>query len=830
MKELLGTRFSKACRVVCPTREVILGYRSILAACLAVFLCSCSATTPVLTIGGDVTRVIRHEAPLVSKVDISPDGRYVLSGSLDSFILWDILQGKKIRTFDHPRAWVADTTAVAFSPDGKYAASGSKGIKLWDLSTGKEKLTFDDNLRTTTIAFSPDGKYLISGGPRAGGAGRYIPPNMQMFDVATGKEIRDFDPVAQIWSVAYSPDGNHALSGGVYVYGGRIDLWDVSSGKPVKTEEQGIDDPSVLSVAFSADGKYALSGGGKNELILWDAQRLTELKRFAGHQGVAQISSVAFSPDGLYALSATWKDNIKIWDVRSGTEWKTLEGHSSLQIYSAAKFFPNGRYVISAGDASTRIWDVSTGQEVASLIAFKDGEWIVITREGYYNASARGAEQYLGIQVAGEEYSVDQFYDVFYRPDIVAAKLKGEDISGLVTITMKDAIKNPPPAVEFTSRVRDTSRSRVNVCYRIKSTGGGIGEVRLFHNGKLIQSDGYYKEIARSAADGKTQLTALDSKAIYADMRSVSVKGRADNITVSGQAKGNLVEDCRELETVPGENEVSIAAFNGGNTVQSNMKTVRFNSSAKSDDPRLYILSIGIDRYRDSAVNLKYAVKDAKDLEEKLKAQSATLYKPQNIHYTLLTDGEATKANITGKIDDMSKIIKPNDGFILFAAGHGVLLQNQYYLLTHDFNGQVGGESMISSNEIVEVSKKIKSLSQLFIFDTCHAGGVDTIVSGLYDARMSVLARKMGLHIYASASDRQSALDGYKGNGLFTHALLNGLDNNREADRNKDGKVSVVGLGSYSKEKTAGISREIGHAQTPLIINFGRDYPVYQLR
>jgi len=127
------------------------------------------------------------------------------------------------------------------------------------------------------------------------------------------------------------------------------------------------------------------------------------------------------------------------------------------------------------------------------------------------------------------------------------------------------------------------------------------------------------------------------------------------------------------------------------------------------------------------------------------------------------------------------------------------------------------------------MSKKIKSLSQLLIFDTCHAGGVDTIVNGLYDARMSVLAKKMGLHIYASASDKQSAIDGYKGNGLFTYTLLDGLNNNREADRNKDGLITVVGLGEYSKKATSRISKEVGHSQTPLIINFGRDNTIYKL-
>jgi len=800
-------------------------YRKISIVCFALFLSSCTAT-PVLTRYGDISREIKHDAPLVAKVDISPDGRYALSGSLDHFILWDIRRGKKIQTFDHPRAYVNDATAVAFSPDGKYIASGSKGIKLWDLSNRQEIIIFDGSVRTSSLAFSPDGKYLLSGGPPAGSK---IPSNMQIYDVATGKEVKDFDPVGVIWSVAYSPDGKYALSGGAYRYGGRIDLWDVSSGKPIKTEEHIIDDPMVHAVSFSADGKYALSGGGKHELILWDAKSLTEIKRFVGHKGTAQIWSVAFSPDGKYAVSATWKDDIKIWNIASGAEYKTLTGHSSIKSYSAAKFFPNSKYVISAGDASTRIWDVSTGEEVASMIAFKDGEWIVITREGYYNASARGAEQYLSIKLADKEYSVDQFYDVFYRPDIVAAKLRGEDISGLISITMKDAIKNPPPALEFTSKLSDTTKSKVKLCYRIKSTGGGIGEVRLFHNGKLVQSDGFYREVTKTST-GTTPLALLNSRSIYADMRSLNIKAKTDVALITSKSKGDLFEDCKEIDAIAGENEVSVSAFNGSNTVQSYMKTIKFNSGIKSADPHLYVLSIGIDQYKDSSVNLKYAAKDARDMEEKIKVQSATLYNSRNIHHELLTDREATKANIAKTIDDLAAKIKPQDSFILFVAGHGVLLQNQYYLLTHDFAGQVSTDSMISSNEIVEMSKKIKSLSQLFIFDTCHAGGVDTIVSGLYDARMSVLAKKMGLHIYASANDKQTAMDGYKGNGLFTHVLLDGLNNNREADKYKDGKVTIVGLGEYSKNKTANLSKQIGHSQTPLMINFGKDSPIYKLQ
>jgi WD40 repeat protein len=489
----------------------------------------------------------------------------------------------------------------------------------------------------------------------------------------------------------------------------------------------------------------------------------------------------------------------------------------------------DGKSIISGStDAAIRIWNTSTGEERAMMVSFEDGEWLVITSEGYYNSSEKGA-QYLNVKFEDKNYTVDQFYDVFYRPDIVTAKLSGQDISGLISITMKDAIKTPPPLVEFTSHTSGNDQQKAKVCYQVKSTGGGIGEVRLFHNGKLIQSDGYYREVAKTSTE-QTQLVSLNSRSIYADMRSLNIKAKTDSTLMVSKSKGDLFEDCKEIDAIAGENEVSISAFNGSNTVQSYMKTVNFSSGVKSEDPHLYILSIGVDQYTDSNVNLKYAVKDAKDLEERIKIQSATLYKPQNIHYSLVTDREATKTNIVNKVNELSNTIKPQDNFILFVAGHGVLLQNQYYMLTHDYNGQVSDTNMISSNEIVEMSKKIKSLNQLFIFDTCHAGRVDTIVSGLYDARMSVLAKKMGLHIYASANDKQVAMDGYKGNGLFTYTLLDGLNNNKEADKNKDGKVTVVGLGEYSKKMTTNISKEIGHSQTPLIINFGKDSPIYKLQ
>src|SRR5439155_19403073 len=78
--------------------------------------------------------------------------------------------------------------SLAFSPDGKFIASGAYGeVILWDASTGtiKEKLTgFAD--RVVTLSFSHDSKQLATGGgvPTEDGEAK-------AFQVATGKQAPD---------------------------------------------------------------------------------------------------------------------------------------------------------------------------------------------------------------------------------------------------------------------------------------------------------------------------------------------------------------------------------------------------------------------------------------------------------------------------------------------------------------------------------------------------------------------------------------------------------------------------------------------------------------
>ncbi|MBI3585390.1 MAG: caspase family protein [Nitrospinae bacterium] len=816
------------------------------------FLASCAFTPEIPEIRlkpGEFGMQINRPSPIISCIAYSPKDRHVAIGKVSGeLIIWDISEGRKIWSVEasektdkgrHKKA----VLSVFFTTDGSHvvSASGGGAVKIWNIESGRLVRTFrgvNDNEFLNTAAITPDGTRILVGGGEDDGT--WFSGVLRLWDIESGRVIRElqipktraFEGVAtSVQSVAISQDGKLALA----AYQSSIKLWNMETGWELRKFEYKKSFsfvPIVERVAFLPDGKHFISQAGEKigstAIRLWDIETSETIRTFGGKLP----RKPTLSPDGRYVLCGEGEEGImNLWDLKTGQIVKKFKGKLSFYSFLADEGIvsKDGRRMVSfSPDASIRIWDIESEEEIMMMVAFEDGEWLAITTEGYYNASANG-HKYLNVMLGESVYTAGAFYDVFYRPDIVAAKLRGDDISGLVTITMQDAIKSPPPVVEINPIASTINESKVKVCYKAKSTGGGIGEVRLFHNGKLIQSDGFYREVAKTTGE-KTQIIALNSRAIYEDIRDLKISGKTEISPITSKSKGESFEDCKEIEAIPGENEVSLTAFNSNNTVQSYMKTITFNSTLKPEDSHLYILSIGIDQYKDNSVNLKYAMKDANDFKEKLLQQSATLYKTQNIHHELLTDKDASKTNILNKIAELAKTIKPTDGFILFVAGHGILLQNQYYMLTHDFNGTVDNNSLISSNEIVEMSKKIKSLNQLFIFDTCHAGGVDYIVSGLYDARMSVLAKKMGLHIYASASSTQQALDGYKGNGLFTYSLLDGLNNKVEADKNNDRKVGLIELGEYTKLTTAEISKNIGHSQIPLIINFGKDNAVYGLR
>jgi WD40 repeat protein len=109
-------------------------------------------------------RAFQKHTNWVMSLAFSPDGKFALSGSIDnSLILWDVESRRALRTLIRHTDRVP---SVAFSPDGKTALSASldNSLILWDVESGQALHTFVGFAASmTSVVFSPDGKTALSG-------------------------------------------------------------------------------------------------------------------------------------------------------------------------------------------------------------------------------------------------------------------------------------------------------------------------------------------------------------------------------------------------------------------------------------------------------------------------------------------------------------------------------------------------------------------------------------------------------------------------------------------------------------------------------------------
>lgn len=770
------------------------------------------------SLGSDVARRLPLGSPRkLSGIATTQDGHTLIVADLQQSIhVWNLGNGHQVGSLEATAN--DEISAIAISPDGSTVAAGTRPrrrnvdhdsprIRLWDLarqtplSLGQIDGPTGDN-DVHALAFSPNGRALAIG----------MGKGLRLWLRTTQKEVENalidsYSITRNTRALAYSPDGRTVAAGRP------LTLWDAVSGQALRPLGNPTSQPQAL--AYSPDGRMIAAGGERLELI--DVGSGQVIRTLAGAK--ADIHAIAFSADGQTLV--TGGPTLQTWDIRTGQALRTFGGH--LDQITGVAFDKHGERIISSSyDGTTRLWQVDRGAELLRFVSFRDGQWIAITPEGYFAASAHG-QDYLNLRDGDEVYGIDQFYDVFYRPDIVQARLDGEDISSLIALTVNDTLVDKPPKIAFTALPSRIATHNIHLCYRVTSAGGGIGDVRVFHNGKLVHSDAIASTPHSLRSEWSTSPLSQNNAAIRRDLRGLAQAARTapPRATI---AKPPELETCQDLQAVSGNNEISVTAFNASGTIQSPLYSRTVHASLEPEQSQLHILTIGIDRYRDSKATLNFAGKDAHDFASLLSREARSRFRPEDIHITALRDQDADKARITAVVQSLAQQMHPSDVFVLFVASHGLLMDSQFYMVTADYDGTDNRANFISSDEIVEISKRIPAFSQWLVFDSCHSGGIDGAFAGLYDARVSVLAKKLGLHLFASAQINQFASDNYEGNGLFTHVLLSNMRPHTPAAPTAN---TIVSIGQKTQRDTATLSNG---AQVPNILNFGRDFSFFQAR
>ena len=566
----------------------------------------------------------------------------------------------------------------------------------------------------------------------------------------------------------------------------------------------------ISRIAVSPGGRFALSTGA--HAFGWQTEDCSAVKELWSGDGRFTTAG-AWSPDGKRIAVASAGRRIHLWNADTLLIERVLIGFDG-SVRELA-FTPDGRTLLALSDnGAMRLWDAESGTLRATMVEFEDGEWMTITPEGYFMGSP-DADRNLNLRYGDRVYGMDQFYDVFYRPDIVRRKLAGERIDDLIRTTLDEAVRRPPPMVAVAAR--PTADGRVRLTLDASDAGGGIGALRVYHNGKLVASDDAPRTEPQAAAPRLLVPGAL------AVRRALSAEAKPSKPPTSATQRLKEVD----IHLAPGENRVWVTGLNADGSLRSRPLVVELPRRPAAP-ARVFVLALGVDRYRHARdiPALRYAVKDARTFSREMRERLAKVFPQQPIEIRYLENDKATLANLRATLEHLRKAMRPGDVFVWFIASHGMLDENSVYnVVLHDADLDRPGRGMLPADRLAEWLKRLPALDQIVVIDTCHAGGLDGTVRGLYDARFGVLARSMGLHILASASATEEAIDGYKGNGLFTHSMLQAM-NDPGSDSNADGRLSITELGRYARALTHRIARQMRYNQNPLVFHLGRDLVV----
>ena len=306
----------------------------------------------------------------VRALAISPDKSAVVASRGNQIHVYDAGSGKYIRSLVDPNlttpdkkpvkaAHLAIVESIAFSPDGKYIASGAyQEVVLWDAQTGaiKQRTTgFAD--RVMALGFSPDGKLLATGGGAPTEDGE-----IKVIEVPGGKVVADIKNGHSdtVFGVAFSPDGKKLATCAADKF---VKVFEVPSGKFVKSFEGHTH--HVLDVGWKGDGKMLASASADNSIKVWNYENGEQVRTIPGHG--KQVTRLMFKGATAEFITASGDQTVRMWNVDNGGNTRNFSGATDY-LY-AVGISADGAVVATGGEEGiVRLYNGTTGQIVKALL------------------------------------------------------------------------------------------------------------------------------------------------------------------------------------------------------------------------------------------------------------------------------------------------------------------------------------------------------------------------------------------------------------------------------------------------------------------------------
>jgi len=301
----------------------------------------------------------------------------------------------------------------------------------------------------------------------------------------------------------------------------------------------------------------------------------------------------------------------------------------------------------------------------------------------------------------------------------------------------------------------------------------------------------------------------------------------------------NLKESEKDFEQALAINPDYAAA-------EKELEFIRGSASVSTDQPQakperrlpqIWAVVVGISQYENADLNLQYADADAKSIYEYLTSPNGGGL--DNDHIELLTNEDATRANIIKALTDKFYRAFETDMVMLFIASHGQPdpVGNEVYFLGHDTDDENLSGTGISQIDIEKIFSRSKAGKKVWIADACHSGGAGFTMGARGDQSAALINKLLfqmvlandGMAMLTASSSSEFSLENEKwggGHGVFTHYFLEGIQG--KADRNQNGVIQIRELYEYIYRNVA--DQTDGKQHPELKGNFDNDLPLAVVR
>ena len=455
--------------------------------------------------------------------------------------------------------------------------------------------------------------------------------------------------------------------------------------------------------------------------------------------------------------------------------------------FKFAMLLENGSKLVTAmksGEIS--VWDVASGMKILRLFSTKQG-WTAMDAYGRFDSSEDALENFTW-NANEEDIPLDSFSDNYYEPGLVSSVLRDQDFLNQNSTRVNDGISLPPKVTLALTEQTAASQS-VTLSADVFDRGGGIDAIHIYHNGKL-----------------------LNDEDVITSQQTWHPDEGAEHIALA-----------LRLSPSSGRNSVKVVASNNMGIEGSSSELV-FDGDTKAPFSPIHLLTVGIDKYSDEALDLDYSVADANVIGHAIKS-GAKIEVAKSLY-----NENATKPRILAELKELSRG-NQEDILIVYFAGHGLSIGKEWYFLPYETKMQPTveqiAETAITATELSDIFKDAKAQHILVLIDSCYSGAAMDSFNKLqigqhYFTRK--LSRSLGITMITSASKDKEAYELKSlGHGLFSYLMAKDIqDKNTTNTAHSVAENIMKTLPGFSKKM-------VGVIQEPVVYTKGNDFMLTDL-